>query len=66
MAGFGAGARAGGSISVVSDNPNLGAAQAYGQGTSSWLDTSSASFWALVWFALLVGVIYAVFHGLLF
>lgn len=63
MPGFGVAAK--GRISVVTDTPSPSLPPGVLQGPS-WLDTSSASFWVLLWALVLIGVIYAVFHGLIF
>jgi hypothetical protein len=62
MAGFGVAAK--GRVSVVTDSPT--GMLPPGVQSSSWLDTDSASFWVAVWFFVLLGLVYLVFHGLLF
>jgi len=72
MAGYGVAAKGGASVSLVSDTPSTAAGVAGGyignvsNGIGSLLDTSSPTFWVAVWFLILLGVIYAIFHGLLF
>lgn len=63
MAGFGVAAKA--RVSVVTDTPIAQIPPGIAQGPD-WLDTSSASFWVLLWALILIGVVYAVVHGLIF
>lgn len=62
MAGFGVAAKA--RVSVVSEQPT--GMLPPGVQSSNWLDTGSATFWVVVWFVVLLGLVYLVFHGLLF
>jgi hypothetical protein len=64
MAGFGVAAKA--RIAVVSDTPTGALPPGVSSAGSQWLDTSSPAFWVGVWFLVLLGLVYLVFHGLIF
>jgi len=64
MAGFGVAAR--GRLSVATDSPTGPLPASAQPAAGGWLDTSSAAFWVAVWFVVLLFIVYAVFHGLLF
>lgn len=64
MAGFGVAAK--GRISVVSDSPTGALPPGVTSDAAGWLDTGAAPFWVALWFVVLLLVIYAVFHGLIF
>ncbi|MFI5354975.1 MAG: hypothetical protein ACHQX0_05135 [Desulfobaccales bacterium] len=72
MAGYGVAAKGGASVALVSDTPTTAAGVAGGyignvsSGLGSLLNTSSPTFWVAAWFLVLLGVIFAIFHGLLF
>jgi hypothetical protein len=57
-------------LSLTGDTPSTAAGVTGGYvgagALADWLDTSSAGFWVLVWFGVLLAIIWLLFIGALF